>query len=256
MPDKTATLSENAQQNRQAWDSYSKEYQKLHSPQLNRQDFVWGVWSIPESKLKVLGDVSSKKVLELGCGAAQLSIAIAKMGAHPVGIDNSKQQLEAAKKLLTKEKLNIPLYHCSAERTPFKEESFDLVFCDHGAMSFSPPTPTLKEVSRVLKTGGHFIFNMQSPIHEMCYNASTDKVDAQLHLNYFEMEKYQDPKSGMLSFQQSFSKWIRCFLSTGFEIVDLIELQAPKDGRSTYDFAELDWAEKWPAENIWKLRKT
>ena len=70
------SISIDAQKNRDGWGKYSGEYQKKHGEQLNRKDFVWGVWSIPETELKVLGDVKGKKVLELGCGAAQLSIAI------------------------------------------------------------------------------------------------------------------------------------------------------------------------------------
>ena len=95
-------VSEDAQKNRTAWDKYSEEYQNRHGAQLNRKEFVWGVWSIPESELTVLGDVKDKEVLELGCGAAQLSIAVSHLGGSATGIDNSSKQLEHAKKLLEK----------------------------------------------------------------------------------------------------------------------------------------------------------
>ncbi len=39
------------------------------------------------------------------------------------------------------------------------------------------------------------------------------------------------------------------------EIVDLVELRPPEDADSTYDFVPLEWARRWPAENIWKARK-
>ena len=57
---------------------------------------AWGVWQVPESELQVLGDVRDKDVLELGCGAAQWSIALARVGARPVGIDLSERQLDHA----------------------------------------------------------------------------------------------------------------------------------------------------------------
>jgi hypothetical protein len=39
-------------------------------------------------------------------------------------------------------------------------------------------------------------------------------------------------------------------------VEDLIELRPPARARSTYDFyAPLEWARRFPAENIWKLRK-
>ncbi|MGI9184330.1 MAG: RNA polymerase sigma factor [Solirubrobacteraceae bacterium] len=43
---------------------------------------AWGVWQRPESELNVLGDVAGRDVLELGCGAAQWSIALRERG-HP-----------------------------------------------------------------------------------------------------------------------------------------------------------------------------
>ena len=49
----------------------------------------WGLWQIPESELGILGDVAGKDVLELGCGAAQWSILLARQGARVVGLDNS-----------------------------------------------------------------------------------------------------------------------------------------------------------------------
>ena len=60
---------------------------------------AWGVWQIPEAELHVLGDVDGRDILELGCGAAQWSIALAQAGARPVGLDLSDRQLEHARRL-------------------------------------------------------------------------------------------------------------------------------------------------------------
>ena len=43
--------------NRGAWNDWSDEYQAEHGAQLGRTPLAWGVWSIPESHLRVLGDV-------------------------------------------------------------------------------------------------------------------------------------------------------------------------------------------------------
>jgi len=42
----------------------------------------------------------------------------------------------------------------------------------------------------------------------------------------------------------------------GFEILDLIELQAPADAETHqhYDYVSADWSRKWPAEEIWRAR--
>src|SRR6202011_4439836 len=111
----------------------------------------------------VLGEVRGKDVLELGCGAAQWSIALALLGARCVGLDNSERQLAHARRLMSEAGVTFPLVHASAEDVPLPAASFDVVFCDHGAMSFADPERTVPEAARLLRPGGLFAFNAESP---------------------------------------------------------------------------------------------
>jgi cyclopropane fatty-acyl-phospholipid synthase-like methyltransferase len=72
------------------------------------------MWQLPESELGVLGEVAGKDVLELGCGAAQWSILLARNGARPVGIDYSERQLEHARSAVTAAGVEVQLVHTSA----------------------------------------------------------------------------------------------------------------------------------------------
>ncbi|MBT4763122.1 MAG: class I SAM-dependent methyltransferase [Bdellovibrionaceae bacterium] len=235
------------------WDNYSEEYQKKHGVQLNRIDFVWGVWSLPESELNILGDVKGKRVLEVGCGAAQLSIAIAKNGGLPTGLDISSKQLEYARKLMDQFQVHFDLIHSSADDIPSSDNSFDIVFCDHGAMTYSPTEKTLSEIHRVLDKGGVFAFNIQSPIHEICYNEKESKVESHLCKSYFELSPFED--DGLQYYQYTYSEWIKMFIKAGFKIIDLVELRAKEESKSTFDYAPKEWAIKYPTENIWILEK-
>jgi hypothetical protein len=61
---------------------------------------------------------------------------------------------------------------------------------------------------------------------------------------------------GTTEFQLGHGEWIRLFRANGFEIEDLVELQAPEGATTTYDdFVPYKWARRWPAEQIWKVRK-
>ena len=45
-------------------------------------------------------------------------------------------------------------------------------------------------------------------------------------------------------------------VASGFVIEELLELQAPEGGDSgRWDFVTLDWARRWPSEEVWKARK-
>ena len=44
--------------------------------------------------------------------------------------------------------------------------------------------------------------------------------------------------------------------ANGFEVEDLIEVQAPVDAEETrFPFVDNAWARRWPSEEIWKARK-
>src|SRR5438105_1350976 len=102
-------VSDDARLNRAHWDAKSDDYQWVHAVQLNTRECAWGTWAQPEDELQVLGDVAGKDVLELGCGAAQWSIFLAKRGARPVGMDNSPRQLANARRLMLELGREVPL---------------------------------------------------------------------------------------------------------------------------------------------------
>ncbi len=240
--------------NRKYWDGTSDEYQELHASQLNDWDRpVWGVWAIPESKLQVLGDVAGKDVLEFGCGGGQWSIYLARRGARPVGMDLSIRQLEHAKRLMDAAGVRFPLVNADAEGMPFADGSFDVVFCDHGAMTFADPYRTVPEAARLLRPSGLLAFNMSSVIHFLCWDTEGDRIDERFHRDYFGVRKWDEET---VDFQLPYGEWIRLFRANGLEVEDLIEPRPGPRARSTYDLAHVEWARRWPAENIWKLRKS
>lgn len=249
----TDRLSDDVAANRADWDRKSDEYQAAHAEQLAANPMAWGVWSIPEEKLHVLGDVASKDVLEFGCGAAQWSIALTKLGARCVGLDNSARQLEHARNNQRSAGVEFPLVHASADSAPLPDASFDIVFCDYGAMTFCDPLHTVPEAARLLRPGGLLAFSVESPVHFICWDNDVDRVGTALKANYFEQRR--DDDGSTVVFSLPYGEWIALFRSNGFQIESLIELRAPKGATTTYkDFVTHDWASRWPAEQIWRVR--
>ncbi len=248
-------LTAHAARNRASWDAFSDEYQARHGRQLSEHGgFAWGTTQVPESELRILGDVGGKDILELGCGAAQWSIALAQRGARPVGLDLSARQLEHARRLMAEAGVDFPLVLASAEAVPLPDASFDIVFCDHGAMTFADPYLTVPEAARLLRHGGLFAFNHHSPIETICWPLEADKVGDRLALDYFGMHRIDDGED--IAFQLPYGEWIRLFRANGFDIEDLIEPRPAPGATSSYrDADELAWARRWPAESLWRLRR-
>ncbi|UQA60754.1 class I SAM-dependent methyltransferase [Polyangium aurulentum] len=247
-------MSDHVAKNREYWDRISRDYQREHDVQLGKVEPTWGVWAIQERELDILGDVSGKDVLEFGCGGAQWSVALAKRGARMTGIDLSEEQLRHARGIVASEGVEVTLVHGSAEATPFADASFDIVFCDHGAMTFADPRRTVPEAARVLRPGGLFAFSMATPFLDLCYDAATQAVGDRLVRDYFDMKPIED--DGAVAFQLPYGEWIRLFRRSGLVVEDLVEIRPPADAKTTYEgYAPLEWARRWPAEHIWKLRR-
>jgi SAM-dependent methyltransferase len=250
-------LPDDISRNRRAWNALSPEYQRMHAARLPTDDPTWGAWGIPERELGALGDVAGLDVLELGCGGAQWSIALARRGARVTGLDLSDAQLAFAREKAAAEGVAVRLVHASAHATGLPDASFDLVFADHGAPSFTDPRLVVPEVARLLRPGGRFVFDMATPFLDVCRDPALDRVGERLQVDYFGLHRIAGVgRDETVTFQLGYGDWIRLFRRCGLTIEDLVELRAPEGAWTTYEgYAPPEWARRWPAEHIWKVAK-
>ena len=150
---------------------------------------------------------------------------------------------------------DLPLVHAAAETLPFPTETFDLVFCDHGALSWSDPIYTVPEAARVLVPGGRLVFNTASPWLRVCYEDSSDRITAGLHHSYFDLGAL-DEGDGARTYTLTYGAWIRVFRANGLVVEDLIEPRPAADAPSSYYTSDpSDWANRWPGETLWVTQK-
>jgi ubiquinone/menaquinone biosynthesis C-methylase UbiE len=255
-PEAARRVLRDARSNRKSWDEGADEYQREHGKTIaGDKALAWGLWRLSEKDLKVLGPVRGRRILELGCGGAQWSIALKRSGARPIGMDNSSQQLQHARDSQRDSRAPVPLVQAAAEFVPFRDASFDVVFCDYGAMSFADPFLTVPEAARVLVSGGLLAFSTTTPWLSVCWPDDEEAVTTTLGVSYFGLHRQVWGPDGTVDFQIPYGEWIRLFRANGFAIEDLIEINPPAGARTTYPGRPLKWARRWPAEMIWKVRK-
>jgi SAM-dependent methyltransferase len=245
-------VSSHVRHNRAFWDADADNYQAAHGAQLAHAPTAWGAYRVPESELQILGDVAGRDVLELGCGAAQWAIALAARGAHITGLDVSRAQLAHARR----DTSALPLVQASGEQLPFADGSFDIVFCDHGAMSFCDPAISTAECARVLRSGGLLAFCCTHPMLYLTWDDAREQQTRKLQIDYSQLGRMA-LEEGTIDWVLPPSAWIRVLRAHGFDVEDLVELCATDGATTTYgEFAPPKWARRWPAEWIWKARKS
>ncbi len=85
-------------------------------------------------------------ILDAGCGTANYSLNLAKLGARVVGADASEWMLRIGIKNARRENLNIDFKHAELENLPFQDESFDSVLCVNVLEFSEDPQSAMKEI--------------------------------------------------------------------------------------------------------------
>lgn len=221
----------------------------------------WGEWMVPESELGLLAtDMSGIDAIELGCGTAYVSGWMARRGARVTGIDNSEEQLKTAARLAKQHGTDLELILGNAESVPKPDESYDFAISEYGAAIWADPFAWIPEAHRLLRSGGTLVFLGNHILVSLCSPLDGSfPIGRQLKRSYFGLSRldWRDAvdEPGGIEFNLPFSRWVKLFGSTGFEIVDFDELQAPPDASGMHSGATAEWAQNFPSEHVWTLRK-
>lgn len=253
------TLPEHVQRNRTAWDEWAPEYvaNGEASWRLRPGDETWGVWDIPERDLHLLpDDVAGLDTIELGCGTAYVSAWLARRGARPVGIDNSEQQLATARRLQAEHGLAFPLLHGNAEAVPYPDASFDLAISEYGASIWADPFAWIPEAARLLRPRGRLIFLVNATTLMLSMPDEERPATGEMIRPLRGLHRLEWSDDASVNFALPHGEWIRVLRESGFEIEALREVWPGEDATTTFPYVTLDWARKWPTEEVWIARKT
>jgi SAM-dependent methyltransferase len=244
--------------NVEAWTRANADYTDARAEAAWAKDEVdWGIWHVPESELHALPDVTGKDVVELGCGTGYVGAWLKKLGAaRVVGVDPTPAQLETARRCNEIFGLGLEFVEAFAEDVPLPDAAFDLAVSEYGASIWADPGRWIPEAARLLRPGGELVFLRNSTLAILCSPDEDLPTTETLQRPQFGMYRFQWPGEGV-EYHLPHGEWIRLLRANGFEILDLIEIQAPAGAETheRYDYVTAEWARKWPAEEIWVARR-
>ena len=245
--------------NREAWQKFAEEYKEPAEKAWKSGDPHWGIWQLPESKLELFpNDLKGKRCIEIGCGAGYVSSWMARRGAEVIGIDPTPNQLETARLLEKQYQLGIEFVEGFGEKLPFPDSCFDFAISEYGASLWANPYEWIPEAARVLKQGSQLVFMTNHAFAICCMPDEEDEnvpISKQLQRPYLGLFKNKwEFSSDETEFHLPHGEWIKLLRDNGFIVERLLELGASPESRSRYPWADVEWASKWPSEEVWCAR--
>jgi SAM-dependent methyltransferase len=225
--------SETNRASRSWWDSAASAYQDEHGEFLGDADFMWCPERVREADAHLLGDVSGRRVLEVGAGAAQCSRWLVSQGAQPIGIDLSAAQLAHAARLDARTAISVPVVQADAQQLPFAAAAFDLACSAYGAVPFvADSAAVMREVARVLRPGGRWVFSVTHPIR-WCFPDDPGEGGLIAQTSYFDRRAYvEQDEYGRPTYAEhhrTIGDRVRDVVAAGLVLDDIVEPEWPPD---------------------------
>ena len=238
---------------REAWNRNAASYQGRYP--IPTDTAHYGPWAPTENELRLLGHVRGKRILEVGCGGGQCSIAFAKQGALVTGVDLSDEQIAFARRLAAQEGVTVDFHQGPAEDlSPFPDQSYDLVFSAYAFHYVADMPRCLAECHRVLEPGGLLVFSLDHPMRSCFWDEETQEDSFVPVRSYFAEGPMVWPfsETGILmrSFHRTTATWIDLLHQAGFRLRRLLEPAPPED------LAADPWADDYAQEIATKIPQT
>ncbi len=113
------------------------------------------------SMLEALGDLNGKMLLDIGCGPGIHAREYVLRGAMVTGVDVTSGMVEMAREYCP----TATFHPATTYDLPFGDDSFDLVTASLMVFHLDDPARAFKEVKRVLKDNGKFLYSDLSPFY-------------------------------------------------------------------------------------------
>jgi len=200
----------------------------------------------------MLGDVSGRRILDLGCGEGGYARELKRRGANIIGADGSERLVQIARERAEAEQLEIQFICANANALDtIPDNGFDLVIAAMSLMDIEDYPGAVREVRRVLCNGGSLLMSITHP----CFSARisqwerpTDNKHELLFFkvdNYFDREVWEDKitkdfSASVLRRHRPLEDYVQVLLREGLLLRELSEAEPTEDElKKSYRFRKL-----------------
>jgi SAM-dependent methyltransferase len=120
---------------------------------------------LPSLDRRLIGDVTDKRVLDLGCGMGHGAIALARQGAKVIAVDADAKQLAWARESADRHGVKIEMHHSDlAELAFIRSATVDLAVSVYALAGVDDLDRVFRQVHRVLRPDAPFLFTVPHPM--------------------------------------------------------------------------------------------
>lgn len=240
------------------YDIVAEHYHNFRT-KLNPQGWIYNEHLEMPGTLEVLGNIRGKKILDFGCGAGIYSKFLTKKGAKVKGFDLNEEMLKLAKK----ENPKLDLRLGSGYKIPFKEK-FDIIVAPLVLDYFDDWNKMFKELKKVLKRKGYFVFTVRNPVFEITSKTNRNKPLVREFKDYFKerkiyftwkniLHKNKTKDIKMPVYHKTYETIIRTLVKNKLEIVDYKDCFPSKKSKKLFP-KEYAFLSKVPYFCVWKVK--
>ena len=214
--------------NRHSWNRQADRYQKEANFSFDYVDY--GTMDAKTEKdFNLIGDVKGKKVLDLGCGGGNNSIALAKQGASVTGVDISEGQIIHARKNAEREGIEVNFIVSSMEDFAVDKSEYDVVISMAALGYIENVEPVFQKISYTLKDRGIFVCSPPNALYSCIVARYLFDDPAENHSYFYtgpQKWKWEDEDEfEFYSYCRPISDYLNILIDSGFYIKRILELR-------------------------------
>lgn len=189
--------------------------------------------------LGLIGEVAGKRTLDVGSGSGQAATSFALRGATSIAVDTSAERIERARRRAEDVGAKVEWHLGDLSELAFlRADSIDIAFSAYAIGEFDDIGRLFRQVHRVLKPSGVFVFSYEHPMATALRAGRSAFDEAPLTVT-------RDGKEVAL-YPHAISHVVTTLNRAGFRIDALIEPEPAANGAERA---------KLPSTIIWRARK-
>ncbi|HRD99733.1 MAG TPA: methyltransferase domain-containing protein [Ilumatobacteraceae bacterium] len=137
----------------------------------------YGTSIADDAELRLIGDVTGKRVLELGISTPSNAVVLAANGARALPADPSADRIAALRREAEAAEVTVQCHQVAvAELGPIASASIDVVVAAHSLDEVDDLARVLRQVHRILKPDASFVVAVRHPIDAIVTSADGNTI--------------------------------------------------------------------------------